>query len=178
MKHLSITAFQLFSLLVFPLTVFAATYTVTNTNDSGAGSLRRAVLDANNAPTDDVISFAIPANDTNCTTNAVCTIRLTSGELTVSASRTSGRLAVTNSTGASNLLIDGNKNRTDINEDRSRIFYVDNGADLSVEGVTVTNGAGSGRANGNFFFGYGGGILNAGGKTGYYCCLICTKILV
>lgn len=42
---------------------FADTYTVTNTADSGAGSLRQAILDANAHPNSggpDVISFAIP----------------------------------------------------------------------------------------------------------------------
>ncbi len=41
----------------------AATFTVSNTNDSGVGSLRQAILDANanaNAPTVDLIEFAIP----------------------------------------------------------------------------------------------------------------------
>ncbi len=38
----------------------AATYTVVNTNDSGTGSLRQAVLDANLTPIADEIHFAIP----------------------------------------------------------------------------------------------------------------------
>ena len=41
----------------------AATFTVTNTNDSGAGSLRQAILDAVAAPTaahDNVVAFNIP----------------------------------------------------------------------------------------------------------------------
>jgi len=38
----------------------AATFTVINTNDSGAGSLRQAILDANAAAGLDSISFAIP----------------------------------------------------------------------------------------------------------------------
>ncbi|MHC4560963.1 MAG: FlgD immunoglobulin-like domain containing protein, partial [Planctomycetota bacterium] len=38
----------------------AATFTVTNTNDSGAGSLRQAILDANGAPGRDDIVFSIP----------------------------------------------------------------------------------------------------------------------
>ena len=41
----------------------SATFTVTNTNDSGAGSLRQAILDANNAPGADIISFNIPGSD-------------------------------------------------------------------------------------------------------------------
>jgi hypothetical protein len=38
----------------------AATFTVTNTNDSGPGSLRQAILDANAAPGADTIAFNIP----------------------------------------------------------------------------------------------------------------------
>lgn len=40
--------------------VEAATFTVTNTNDAGAGSLRQAILDANATPGADTIEFAIP----------------------------------------------------------------------------------------------------------------------
>jgi uncharacterized repeat protein (TIGR01451 family) len=46
--------------LLFAATTFAATYTVTNTNDAGAGSLRRAINDANGNPGADVIDFNIP----------------------------------------------------------------------------------------------------------------------
>jgi hypothetical protein len=42
--------------------VEAATFTVINTNDSGAGSLRQAVLDANTNPGADTIVFAIPGS--------------------------------------------------------------------------------------------------------------------
>jgi hypothetical protein len=49
--------------------------TVTNTNDSGAGSLRQAILDANATAGADTISFNIPATDPNCNANTgVCTI--------------------------------------------------------------------------------------------------------
>src|SRR5262245_39987759 len=41
-------------------TAGAATFAVTNTADSGAGSLRQAILDANGSPGADTISFAIP----------------------------------------------------------------------------------------------------------------------
>lgn len=38
----------------------AATFTVTNTNATGAGSLRQAIVDANLTPAADVVQFAIP----------------------------------------------------------------------------------------------------------------------
>lgn len=41
----------------------AATYTVTNSNSDGAGSLRQAILDANSHPGRDYIHFAIPTSD-------------------------------------------------------------------------------------------------------------------
>lgn len=48
--------------LGFSVNVFAATFTVTNTNDSGSGSLRQAILDANGNAGTDSISFNIPGS--------------------------------------------------------------------------------------------------------------------
>ena len=50
--------FVLFALLA--ATASAATFTVTNTNDTGAGSFRQALLDANAAAGPDTITFNIP----------------------------------------------------------------------------------------------------------------------
>ena len=49
-----------------PLVLQAAqttTYTVTNSNNGGVGSLRQAILDANNNPGPDIIAFNIPDSD-------------------------------------------------------------------------------------------------------------------
>jgi hypothetical protein len=46
-------------ILLLAVPVRAATFTVTNTNDSGAGSLRQAILDANGSGGADTISFNI-----------------------------------------------------------------------------------------------------------------------
>jgi IPT/TIG domain/S-layer homology domain len=52
--------------------VGAATFTVTNTNDSGAGSLRQAILDANANPGLDTIAFNV--SGAGCDGSGVCTI--------------------------------------------------------------------------------------------------------
>jgi hypothetical protein len=57
----------------------ASTYTVTNTNDTGAGSLRQAITDANANPGADTIAFNIPGSDPNCDAGGVCTITPASG---------------------------------------------------------------------------------------------------
>ncbi len=76
LENLIIKTFPIVS-MAFILTAMsfsanAATFTVTNTNDSGAGSLRQAVLDANGAAGADTIEFAFTSAQT---------IVLTSGEL-------------------------------------------------------------------------------------------------
>lgn len=52
----------------------AATFTVTNISDDGPGSLRQAIVDANNAAGADQIHFDIPAG--SCSAAGVCTIVL------------------------------------------------------------------------------------------------------
>jgi FG-GAP-like repeat len=49
------------------LTAAAMTFTVTNTNDSGAGSLRQAILDANANPGADTIRFSIASGEQTIT---------------------------------------------------------------------------------------------------------------
>jgi hypothetical protein len=44
---------------------YAGTIVVTNTNDSGAGSLRQAITEAENLPGPDSIVFNIPVSDPN-----------------------------------------------------------------------------------------------------------------
>jgi hypothetical protein len=99
----------------------ASQFTVTTTADSGVGSLRQAVLDANASAGADVIVFD-PGIDTQ-------TITLTSGELSVT-----GELTVIGN-GATNTIIDGNGT--------ARIFDV-GAAGLTIGGATLQNGVGTG----------------------------------
>ena len=73
MKRFS--ALPLFAAICLGSTVHAAVLTVTNTADTGAGSLRQAMTTANSTAGGDVINFNIPSSDPNCSASTnVCTI--------------------------------------------------------------------------------------------------------
>src|SRR5437764_2047767 len=86
--------------------------TVTNTNSSGPGSLRQALVDAIDG---DTINFAVTG-----------TIGLTSGELLVAKSITIA------GPGAENLAINGNA--------KSTVFHIAPGQTVTISGLTITNG--------------------------------------
>ncbi len=50
------------SLVVLPVSAEALVFTITNTNTSGAGSLAKAITDANASSNNDVINFSIPGD--------------------------------------------------------------------------------------------------------------------
>jgi hypothetical protein len=133
-----------------PISAHATTITVINTNDSGAGSLRQALADANDG---DTIDFAVTG-----------TIGLTTGELLIDKSVT------ISGPGAAILAVDGNLT--------SRVFHINSGKSASISELTVTHGStasgnGGGILNdhatltilnstvsGNFAYSAGGGIYN------------------
>ena len=126
----------------------AATFTVINTNNSGAGSLRQAIIDANGTNEEVNVTF----NITGCP-GGVCTITLTSGELAIANNNGRGKLTITNPTGASNLVISGN--------DTSRVFFLFPSADVTFDGITITkgNGIGTGNNHGNPYYDGSGGAI-------------------
>ena len=91
---------------------YAATITVTNTNDSGLGSLRHALAIANDG---DAITFAVTGS-----------IVLTTGELLVNKS-----IAISGPR-VGNLVVDGNAS--------SRVFHIASDQSVSIAGLTVRNG--------------------------------------
>ena len=137
------------ALCLIALNAQAATITVTNTNDSGAGSLRQAIADAHDG---DTIDFGVTG-----------TITLTTGELLVNKNVT------LNGPGSDHLIVDGNH--------ASRVFHVSGGVTATIAGLAITNGSASDwgggiyndqsvltvnncRIVGNFAPGWGGGIFN------------------
>jgi hypothetical protein len=91
-RHLALIGAAVLIVLYLTLAVspaHAATLTVTNTSNSGGGSLRQAMLDANNEavnPGHDTIAFNIPTSDTNCdATTKVCTITPSSALPTITS---------------------------------------------------------------------------------------------
>ena len=106
---------------------WADTITVINTNDSGPGSLRQALVNVNDG---DTINFDSSLNGQRIT--------LTSGQLNVNKDVT------ISGPGAKNLAVDGNA--------QSRVFYVNPGKTVTIDGLSI--------ANGHAVFSYGGGIYN------------------
>jgi parallel beta-helix repeat protein len=126
----SVAAALLGSGLVPAQVAQAATFEVTNLNDSGAGSLRDAIDSANETPEADVITFQAGLTGT---------IVLTSGQLEIN-----NPLDI-QGPGADVISVSGN--------DASRVFYLYNGSAniaVSISGLTITDGT----AN------IGGGIAN------------------
>jgi hypothetical protein len=122
-----------------------STFTVRNLADSGPGSLRQAVLDANDNPGADLIRFA-PAGREG-------TITLTGGELSITDD------LILEGPGVNRLTISGN--------DASRVFSVSGSAtDVLIRDLTIAHG----RATGTTVEGpygpvtLGGGLLNTGAR--------------
>jgi hypothetical protein len=104
-----------------------ATIIVTTINDNGTGSLRQALADAVDG---DTINFNSSLNGQRIT--------LTSGELLVNKSVT------ISGPGATMLTVDANHT--------SRVFDIASGKDVTISGLTITNGSAP--------IGFGGGIYN------------------
>ena len=123
------------ALVLAPQAGAATTYTVTNTADSGAGSLRQAIDEANSNAGADIIVFDA---------GSAGTITLTTGQLDISDDVTITGL------GKADSIISGNN--------ASRIFYIYNSAaslTVSISGLTMTDGYVGNR-------GEGGAIANWG----------------
>lgn len=98
----------------------AATHTVSTTLDSGAGSLRQAILDANaDATTPNMVQFQ---------SGLIGTITLSTGQMKIT------RAMSVQGPGASAVTVSGNN--------ASRVFYVNLPAiaDVTISGLTLTNG--------------------------------------
>ena len=106
--------FLTLGLLAGVLPLGAATHIVTNTSDSGPGSLRQAIAQASAG---DTIQFSLPNPST---------ITLTSGELLLDKN-----LTITGP-GAAQLAVSGNQ--------PSRLFEIGAGATVTLSGLTMENG--------------------------------------
>ena len=133
------------ALLVYAVAiqVHATTITVINTNDSGPGSLRQALVDAHDG---DTVDFD-PALKGQ-------TITLITAELVINKSIT------ISGPGASLLTV----SRAD-NPPAFRIFNLVAGLTVVIQGLTISNGSAT-------QFGCGGGILNAGSTLSVMNCTV------
>ncbi|MEH1895466.1 MAG: VCBS domain-containing protein [Nostoc sp.] len=138
------------------VTIAANDTVVTNTNDSGEGSLRQAILNANANPDANTITFA----GSVFTDGTPDTITLTSGELVITNALT------INGLGASNLSISGNSFSVDDGNSSNEIAVAINGLTIrdgfgifNVENLTINNSSISGNT------GIFGSIYNLGTAT-------------
>ncbi len=133
----------LFLTLASALPLAAATYTVTNTDDSGPGSLRQAILDANANPGADVID-ATGVSGT-ITVNPANYFLVITDDVTI------------NGPGQANLTISGGN--------ASRIFWIQNGT-ITIQDLTLADGYAKGGNGGGGGMGAGGAIFMHEGKQG------------
>ncbi|MBW3587247.1 MAG: DUF4347 domain-containing protein, partial [Cyanobacteria bacterium 0813] len=117
-----------------------ATITVTNTNDSGPGSLRSAIA---SAVAGDTIQFA--------STLASQTITLTSGQLVINKNLT------IDAVGAANLTISGNN--------ASRVILTEASTNVTIKNLIIANGKVPGTDPNNQTTSAGGGIQTGGSST-------------
>lgn len=142
-----ISKFALFHLIFavvfvsFAADAKAATFPVTNSNDSGAGSLRQAILDADNSVGADVIEFQ---NNTSGAINLLSALPDLSGDVTV------------NGISAESSVIRRNSS------DLFRIFKVAAGAVVTLNNLTLQKGQAPYVLDGEYSSSIGGGILNLG----------------
>ncbi|MEY4190783.1 MAG: hypothetical protein RIR17_1519 [Planctomycetota bacterium] len=131
--------FKRLDLLALEERVVPATFTVVNNLDSGTGSLRQDIIDANTTAGNDTIDFAF------ATGTSPYTITLASALPNIAATSTAGTLTI-NGLGANNLIIDANQGNFSI-------FTIATGGNLTISGVTVTGANAAG---------YGGAFKNSG----------------
>lgn len=118
MATLTITLFSI--TLLFYTTASADAFIVTNTNDDGPGSLRQVISDTLTSPGPDQITFD-PSLDGQ-------TITLTTGQLVIS-----GEIEIDGSDLPNGITISG--------DDQFRVLFIELGAIVTLDRLTLTNGA-------------------------------------
>ncbi|MEI8202049.1 MAG: T9SS type A sorting domain-containing protein [Bacteroidota bacterium] len=117
---------------------FSNTFVVTTTSDSGSGSLRDAITNANGIPGNHTISFNIPTTDAgyNATTG-VWTITplttylpITRNNLTIDGTTQTSNVGNTNPLGPE-IMLNGNQNSIDY------CFWVTNAANVTIKGFII-----------------------------------------
>jgi hypothetical protein len=168
MRRMILSLVVMATMLSMTGSAWAVTFTVTNTNDSGAGSLRQAILDANASPGADTIDVTATG-----TINLQSPLPPLSTDMTITAP------------GADELTV-----RRDSGGEYG-IFVIPSGATVSISGLTISNGyalwtgapslpGGGGVYNlgtlsltdstisGNQTNNFGGGILNSWQDASHY----------
>ena len=137
LEKLMIKSFPIVSmaliLTAMSLPTNAATFTVTVTSNAGAGSLRQAIIDANNSPGADTINFSVnPFQTIQSNTIQISSELAITGDLTIDASNTKGVEVTSFGT--------------------TRIFNISNAA-VQFDSLSIFSGRVTAPDNGGLFFG-------------------------
>ncbi len=121
---------------------FANTFTVTSTADSGAGSLRQAILDANASVGADTIGFAIVGSGLH-TIAPASALPLITGPVTIDGYTQSGASANTNAPDqATNavLQIEIDGTNTGLGSDAAVLYFAPGSGGSAVQGLVINRG--------------------------------------
>src|SRR5256714_11418960 len=149
-KRIQLFCIAMVLALVSVGTAAADTYPVTNTNDSGAGSLRQAIVDANAHSGPDNISFNIPGSGVRTITPATELPAITS-PVTIDGYTQPGSSANTLAAGDNAVLLI-ELNGTSVGNSGSGLAFGSNAPGSTVRGLVINRFAGNGiliQSNGN-----------------------------
>ena len=147
-SHILRPAILAFSVLLASA-LHAATYTVTSTSNSGNGSLRKAINDAETNPGPDIIDFDPTLSGATITVASGNELLVTgNSDVTLDASALSSPVTLNIATGQTN-----------------RLLSVDSGSTLTLKNLVLVGGKGAGASDS----GTGGAIRNAGTLTMLDC---------
>ena len=125
--------------LIICCNLFANTFTVTNTNDNGAGTLRQAIINANVYPGSHVINFNIPTTDPGYNssqgvwliTQSSSLQIITHGSILIDGTSQTAFAGNTNVYGPEIMLDGGNNAWADF------AFHVYNASDITIKGFII-----------------------------------------
>ncbi|MBU1669536.1 MAG: right-handed parallel beta-helix repeat-containing protein [Actinobacteria bacterium] len=123
------------AIVAHPPTAHAATYLVTNTDNSGPGSLRQAIDDANSNPGEDTINFDIPGSGPHTISPTSFLPALTDKIIINGYSQPDAARATADTSATILIELDGSAAGSDV----GGLYFFTDSDDSEVNGLSITN---------------------------------------